>query len=175
MKVLYCKNSDISFLAIFFLFSNVFSAVFHGAGIQMTNNGTGVYYKPGVSLDNSSYFIADIGCHFNASAPKHTMKYYTSIQNNRKIFLQLLAGYKKKILKENIVGILDPIFIFQGGTSLNINKLSNIILEEQVFIYAMGVGFQFYNGIIINEILLKINQLFLEQRNISFQLSIYWE
>ena len=138
----------------------------------MTNNGTGIYYKPGLELNKFSQIVSDIGFHFDT--PFRIMNYYGSSYQNRSISMLLLTGYRRELLKNNIVGTFHPVLAFQGGRSLEINKLSLNNIRGNNFIYTLGIGFQFYNVRVLNEILFKINQLLSEERTLSFQLSIYW-
>ena len=89
--------------------------------------------------------------------------------------MKMSGGYKRELFKESIAGTFRPVFIFQGGGALKLKTLSwDNIPGNWELLSALGTGLQFYNGKILNEILLKLNQYFLEDRSISFQLSIYW-
>ena len=72
-----------------------FGKIFQGAGMNMTNNGTGIYYSPGLTLNEDSQFIADIGIHIDART--QTMNSYSSSYQNRVAFMRLLAGYRKEL------------------------------------------------------------------------------
>ena len=89
--------------------------------------------------------------------------------------MELLIGYRKELFKRSIFGTFVPVLILQAGSSVELNKLSLNNMGHWMFIYVAGTGVQFYNGMILNEILLKVNQLISEERNISFQWSIYWK
>ena len=43
----------------------LFSDNFHGMGMQMTSNGTGIYYKPGIDWRKNTQILGDIGVHFS--------------------------------------------------------------------------------------------------------------
>ena len=150
-----------------------FAKIFHGVGMQMKNNGAGIYYRPGVPLTQNSQIISDIGLHFDS--PAHDMGYYNSGYKYRPIFMELLSGYRKELFNTSIVGTFRPVFILQAGSSVELKKLSLNNMDNWIFIYVAGTGMQFYNGRILNEMLLKVNQLISEERSISFQLSIYWK
>ena len=139
----------------------------------MTNNGTGMYYKSGLPLDHNSQIIADFGFHFNSLAK--TINNEGTKYNNRTIYMELFGGYRKEYLKTSIAGIFHPILSFQGGSSMKINQLLWKKNRDSIFIYVFGIGFQFYNGRILNEMLLKFNKKLVEGNFISFQLSIYWK
>ena len=51
-----------------------YSKIFHGVGMQMTSTGTGVYYKPGIPINNNSQLMANIGLHFDDTM--QTPNYY---------------------------------------------------------------------------------------------------
>ncbi len=150
-----------------------FCKIFHGAGMQMKNNGTGIYYRSGVPLTQNSQIISDIGLHFDMTT--RAIGYYDASYKYRSIFMELLTGYRKELFNANIVGTFRPLLTLQAGSSVELNKLSLNNLGHWMFIYAVGTGVQFYNGRILNEMLLKVNQLLSEERSISFQLSVYWK
>ena len=141
--------------------------------MQMKNNGTGIYYKYGVPLTLNSQIISDIGLHFDS--PARAISYNGFSYKYHSIFMELLTGFRKELFKTNIVGTFRPVFLFQAGSSVGLNKLSLNNMGHWMFIYAVGTGVQFYNGRILNEMLLKMNQLISDERSISFQLSIYWK
>ena len=141
--------------------------------MQMKNNGTGIYYKPGLPLTQNSQIMSDIGLHFDS--PASTMGYYGYSYKYRSIVMELLTGYRKELFNASIAGIFSPVFILQAGSSVELNRLSLRNMGHWMFIYVAGTGVQFYNGRILNEMLLKVNQLISEERSISFQLSIYWK
>ena len=151
-----------------------FGQIFHGASIQMTNTGTGVYYKPGLPISNNSQVICDIGFHFDNTI--QTTNYYGVIKQNRAIFMEIAAGYRQELLKEMIAGVFRPVIIMQGWGSVDMDTIScDNITGQWTLKYGSGAGFQFYNGRILNEIMLKLNQYFSTDRSIAFQLSIYWK
>lgn len=141
--------------------------------MQMRNNGTGIYYKPGLALNDNSQIIADIGFHIDSAT--QTATYFVYSNQNRSLFVEISGGYRRELFKENIAGAFRPVLLFQGGSAVELNKISLNNMGPWMFIYVVGTGVQFYNGRILNEILLKVNQLISEERSISFQLSIYWK
>ena len=42
-----------------------FGKLYHGMGMQMTSNGTGIYYKPGIKWRQNTQILVNIGAHFN--------------------------------------------------------------------------------------------------------------
>ena len=150
-----------------------FGKIFHGIGIQMTNNGTGVYYKPYMPLNSDSQFIGDIGFHFDNNIPSASMFGVSS--NNHSVFLNMSAGYRRELFNEMIAGVFKPVSMLQGGGSIKMESFSgHDIPENWIFICAAGVGFQFYNGRLLNEIMLQINQNSYNDLSMAFQLAIYW-
>tara|TARA_B100000959_G_C14559644_1_gene451153 strand:- start:78 stop:551 length:474 start_codon:yes stop_codon:yes gene_type:complete len=150
-----------------------FCKIFHGAGMQMKNNGTGIYYRSGVPLTQNLQIISDIGLHFDT--PTRAIGYYDASYKYRSIFMELLTGYRKELFNASIVGTFRPLLTFQVGSSVELNKISLNNLGHWMNIYAVGTGVQFYNGRILNEMLLKVNQLISEERSISFQFTVYWK
>ena len=150
-----------------------FCKIFHGAGMQMKNNGTGIYYRSGVPLTQHSQIINDIGLHFDT--PARSIGYYNSSYKYRSIFMELLTGYRKELFNASIVGTFRPLLTLQAGSSVELNTLSLNNMGSWMFIYVFGTGVQFYNGSILNEMLVKVHQLVSEERNIAFQFSIYWK
>jgi len=51
----------------------------------MTNNGTGVYYKPGIPLNDDLQVLADIGIHFDNS--QQSLSIFGSENKYRSVFL----------------------------------------------------------------------------------------
>ena len=119
----------------------------------MKKNGIGVYYKPGISLNENSQFISDIGFHFGSSTQSVT--YYSYSNHNRPVLMEISGGYERELFTVSIAGIFLPVFIFQGGSAFDLKKLSlNNIPDNYFLIYAVGMGVQFYNDKITNELLL---------------------
>ena len=174
MKI-YSLKIPFYLLLIGVLFSDFgFSKIFHGAGIQMTNNGTGLYYKPGIPLNNDSQVIGDIGFHFDNSFQSASI---FGVENNkRSVLLNMSAGYRRELLKQMLAGVFRPVIILQGGGAADIYSFSGQdIIGDWTIIFAAGAGFQFYNGRNLNEILLKMNQNISSGWSMAFQLAVYWK
>ena len=155
------------------LFDFGFAKIFHGIGMEMTNNGTGVYYKPGIPLSSNSQVIGDIGLQFDTNIQSNSL--FVVEERNQSVFLNLSAGYRRELLQEMIAGIFRPVVIFQGGGLADIYSFSGQdITGNWIILYGTGAGFQFYNGRNLNEILLKVNRNTSRESNIAFQISIYW-
>ena len=50
-----------------------FSKIFHGVGMQMTTNGSGMYYKPGMPINNNLQIIGDFGIQKTATSLRLTI------------------------------------------------------------------------------------------------------
>ena len=151
-----------------------FSKIFHGAGMQMTNNGAGFYYKPGIPINTDSQVIGDIGFHFDNSIQSASIIGFEN--NKRSVLLNMSVGYHRELLKQMLVGVFRPVIILQGGGAADIYSFSwQDIIGDWIIIYGAGVGFQFYNGRNLNEILLKINQNTSSGWSMAFQLAVYWK
>ena len=160
-------------LYIIILSSIGFGKIFHGVGMQMANNGTGLYYKSGWILNYNTQIIADIGFHLNSASQTSTYDGYS--KQIKFELLEISGGFRRELLKESIAGSFRPVLIFQGGSAVKLNNIFWNNKANWMFIYVASTGFQFYNDSILNEILLKFNQILSKERNISFQLSIYWK
>ena len=151
-----------------------FGKIFQGVGMQMTNNGTGVYYKPYIPLNSNSQVIGDIGFHFDNSIK--STSFIRAENKNQSVFLNMSAGYRYELLKEMIAGVFRPIIILQcgGGAPMDSFSWQNII-GDWIIIYTTGIGFQFNNGRNLNEILLKINGNTSTEWSMALQLATYWK
>jgi len=166
--------TSIRLLVIIAIFSTIsFSEIFHGAGMEMKDNGSGIYYRSGLPLTQNSQLISDIGLHFDT--PASSSGYFDSNYKLRYIFMELLTGYRKELFNTSIVGAFRPLITLQAGSSVELNTLSLNNIGSWMFIYVLGSGVQFYNGRILNEMLVKVHQVISKERSIAFQLSIYWK
>ena len=164
---------DLLLLGILFC-GFVFAKIFHGVGMQMTSNGAGVSYKPGIPLNNDSQVIGDIGFHFNNSIQSASI--FGVKNNKRSVLLNMSAGYRYELFKKMLVGVFRPVIILQGGGAADMYSFSkHDIIGDWIIIYAAGAGFQFYNGRNLNEIMLKINRNTSIEWSMAFQLAVYWK
>ena len=139
---------------IILLYSIGFCKIFHGAGMQMTNNGTGVYYKPGIPLNDDLQVLADIGIHFDNS--QQSLSIFRSENKYKSIFFDLSAGIRRELFKDRIAGTFRPVIMLEFGSLADLNSFDwNDIPGNWKLKYAAGSGIQFYNGRILNEIMLK--------------------
>jgi len=154
--------------------SSGFGKIFHGAGMQMTNNGTGVYYKPGIPLNDDLQSMADVGIHFDNS--QQSINIFGFENKYRSVFFDLSASIRRELFKETITGTFRPVIIVQCGSLADMNFFDwNDIPGNWKLKYAVGTGIQFYNGRILNEIMLKYNQSSAFEGNMAFQLAMYWK
>ena len=142
--------------------------------MQMTNNGTGVYYKPGIPLNDDLQVLADIGIHFDNS--QQSLSIYGSENKYRSVFFDITAGIRRELFKETIAGTFRPVIILQCGSLADMNSFDwNDIPGNWKLKYAAGSGIQFYNGRILNEIMLKYYESSAFEGNVAFQLAMYWK
>ena len=153
----------------------LFSDNYHGIGIQMTSTGTGIYYKPGIEWRKNTQILADVGVHFT----KHgqSVNSFGLMNGNSSIYLDLSAVLKQELFRTMIAGVFRPIIIIQGGSIADLSTISGINnLGNWRTKYAFGTGIQFYNGRILNELLLKLDKNpFVNDGNMAFQLAMYWK
>ena len=87
------------------------------------------------------------------------------------------AVLKQELFRTMIAGVFKPIIIIQGGSIADLSTISGINnLGNWKTKYAFGTGIQFYNGRILNELILKFNKNpFVNDGNMAFQLAMYWK
>ena len=142
--------------------------------MQMTNNGTGVYYKPGIPLNDDLQVIADVGIHFDNS--QQSVSIFGFENKYRSIFFDLSTSIRRELFKETIAGTFRPVIIFQFGSLADMNSFDwEDIPGNWKLKYAAGTGIQFYNGRILNEIMLKYNESSAFEGNMAFQIAMYWK
>jgi len=167
------KNMTINLLLLSCMVCLGFGKLYNGMGMQMTTDGAGVYYKQLRSLDVNSQLIVDVGVHFDNSQPKIDMFGYDN--NFQNTFLDLTAGYRYELLKENLIGPFRPIFIVGIGGMSDLKSFSkDNIIGIWMIKYMLGLGVQFYNRRILNEFILKFRHSEAMQSHIAFQLGFYW-
>ena len=162
-------------IIIVFMSNILLSNNFHGMGMQITSNGTGTYYKPGIEWKKNTQILADIGVHFTNHG-KSTSG-FSLINGNRTIYLDISAILQQNILRTMIAGIFKPIVIIQGGGMSGLSTISGIDnLGNWKPKYTFGTGIQFYNGRILNEFILKVyKNPFADNVNMAFLLAVYWK
>ena len=147
---------------------------FHGVALQMTSDGTGIYYKHGINFKQNSKLMGVLGIHLNNKF--QNVSRFEVGNRNRSIYLDLSAEFKQELLKEMIAGAFRPVITIQGGSIADVSSITGIEnLGNWEMKYAVGAGFQFYNLRILNELILKYNQNPFSKGNMAFQLAMYWK
>ena len=148
--------------------------IFHGVALQMTSDGTGVYYKPGINFKQNSKLMGVLGIHLNNKF-QHVSGFEAE-NRNRSIYLDLSAEFKQELLQEMIAGAFRPVITIQGGSIADVSSITGIEnLGNWKMKYAVGAGFQFYNLRILNELTLKYDQNPFTKGTMAFQLAMYWK
>ena len=148
--------------------------IFHGVALQMTSNGTGIYYKPGIKFKQNSKLMVALGIHLENKYQNLSRVYIGN--RNRSIYLDLSAEIKQELLQEMIAGAFRPVITIQGGSIADVRSISGTDnLGNWKWKYAIGAGFQFYNVRTLNELTLKYNQNPFTKGNMAFQLAMYWK
>jgi len=166
------KNMGINILLLSCMFCLGFGEIYHGMGMQLTSDGVGVCYKQLRSLNANSQLIGDVGLHFNNSQPKIDIFGYDN--NFQNTYIDLTFGYRYELLKDQIIGPFRPIlFVGSGGMSDLHSFTKDDIVGIWMIKYIIGLGAQFYNGMTLNEFILKFSHSEAMQNHIAFQLSFY--
>ena len=148
--------------------------IFHGVALQMTSDGTGVYYKPGINVKQNSKLMGVLGIHLNNKF--QNVSGFEAVNRNSSIYLDLSAEFKQELLQEMIAGAFRPVITIQGGSIADVSSITGIEnLGNWEMKYAVGAGFQFYNLRILNELTLKYNQNPFTKGAMAFQLAMYWK
>ena len=143
-------------------------------GIQMTSDGTGIYYKQLRSLSNSSQIIFDMGLHFDNSQLR--LNNYSYDRNYQSIMLDLTAGYRNELFPDKLAGSFRPLLFFGSGGILDLYSLTkDNIAGTWMIKYMLGIGLNFYNRNILNEISLKYIHSKAIKGHAAFQISFYWK
>ena len=170
-----CIKMVKNWIVIAFMCNILFSDNFHGLGMQMTSNGTGIYYKPGIEWRKNTQILADIGAHISNHG--QSISGFGLVDGNGSIYLDLSAVLKRKLFRTMIAGAFKPVIILQGGSTAGLSTITGINnLGDWRMKYGFGTGIQFYNGRMLNELILKINRNpFVDDGNMAFQLAMYWK
>ena len=161
-------------IIILLLISAAMPNIFHGVALQMTSDGTGVYYKHGINFKQNSKLMGVLGIHLNNKF--QNVRGFEAVNRNRSIYLDLSAEFKQELLQEMIAGAFRPVITIQGGSIADVSSISVTgDLGNWKFKYAVGAGFQFYNLRILNELTMKYNQNPFTKGTMAFQLAMYWK
>ena len=167
------KNTAINLLLLPCMVCLGFGKLYHGMGMQMTADGTGLYYKQLRSLHVNSQLISDAGLHFDNSQPKIDIFGYDN--NFQNTFLDFSVGYRHELLIDQILGPFRPIFIVGTGGMSDLKSFrKDNVVGIWMIKYMLGLGVQFYNRRILNEFILKFSHTEAMQSQVAFQLAFYW-
>ena len=148
--------------------------IFHGVALQMTSDGTGAYYKPGINFKQHSKLMGVLGIHLGNKFPNVSI--FEVENRNRSFYLDLSAEFKQELLQEMIAGAFRPVVTIQGGSISDASYITGIDnLGNWKLKYGVGAGFQFYNLRILNELTMKYNQNPFTKGTMAFQLAMYWK
>ena len=143
-----------------------FGKLSHGLGIQMTTDGSGIYYKQLWTLTDKSQITVDAGVHFDNSRLQIGMFGYEN--HNQNIMLDVITGYRHELFSNQLAGHFRPIFIVGIG---GMTDIAGIWMIK----YMLGFGAQFYNRGILNEVTLKLTHTEAIEGNVAFELAFYWK
>ena len=162
-------------IIIAFMCNMLLSDNFHGMGMQMTSNGAGIYYKPGIEWRKNTQILGDIGVHFSNQGKLSSE--FGLVNGNSSIYLDLSAVLKQELFRKMIAGAFKPVIIIQGGSIADLSTISGINnLGNWRTKYAFGTCIQCYNSRILNELILKFNENpFVDDGHMAFQLAMYWK
>ena len=145
-----------------------------GIGMEMTEDGTGLYYKQLWSLDDISHLTGDVGIHFDNSKPKIDMFGYNNNYQTRMI--NFIVGYRHQLFIDKLIGPFRPLFILGIGGMSDLKSFSNDNIAGVWMIkYLLGVGVQFYRGRFMNEINIKYTYSEPIASHAALQIVFYWK
>ena len=162
------KDILINLILSLFIVCPCFGKLHHGMSLQMTTNGTGLYYKQLWSLTNYSQFINKTGVHFDKGQLKKDIHgYYNSYQTT---IVDLTFGYRRELFIEHLSGIFRPILVAGTGMVSNNENLRLWMIK-----YILGFGIQFYRARMLNEIMLQFKHSELIERDVALEFAFYWK
>ena len=143
-------------------------------GIQMTNEGSGFYYKQLWSLTDNSQILGDIGIHIvNHDSYMNMLGFY---ENNKDLILDCSTGYRHELFMNQLAGPFRPLFITGIGGMSDIKSFSMDNIYGMCMIkYMFGLGLYFYNRRIMNELSLQYIHSNAIKGHAAFQFSMYWK
>jgi hypothetical protein len=103
-------------IIILLLISSAMPNIYHGVALQMTSDGTGVYYKPGINFKQHSKLMGVLGIHLDNKF--QNVSNFMVENRNRSIYLDLSGEFKQELLQEMIAGSFRPVITIQGGEVL---------------------------------------------------------
>ena len=167
-------KNGIKYLALYLSFQTIaYANIIQGVGLQVATGGTGVYYKPGIEINDNSKVSGEMGMYLRNNY--QNVSIFNLSNTNNSIYLNLACEYSKELYQNMIVGMFIPIITINGGGITDINSFSkNDYIGIWKINYSIGAGFQFYNVQTINELTLIYNNNPFSKGNIAFQLAMYW-
>ena len=160
-------------MIFFCMICMTYGKVYHGMSMQMTTEGTGIYYKQLRSISNITQLTSDAGIRLKNIKQKIDM---FGIVNEYQTVIDVIVGYRYEFFSDKTDGGFRPIFIAGTGGMAEIKSFSQInVIGLWMIQYMLGLGVQFYNGMILNEITLKYVRSKLTKGQAAFQLAFYWK
>ena len=162
------KKMAINLILLSYMVCPCFGKLHHGMSLQMTTNGTGIYYKQLWSLTNYSQLITKAGFHFDKSVfKKDFIGYYNSYQTT---IVDLSFGYRRELFIKHLSGIFRPVLVVGSGMVSNSENPRSWMIK-----YILGFGIQFYRARMLNEIILHFKHSALIERDVALELAFYWK
>ena len=98
------------------------------------------------------------------------------IVNQYQTVIDLIVGYRYEYFSVKAERGIKPIIILGTGGMAKIKSFSKVnMIGPWMIQYILGLGVQFYNGRILNEITLKYIQSKMTKGQAAFQLAFYWK
>ena len=118
---------------------------YHGAGLEMSDNGVGVYYEP--QMNSPVKFHSRIGMHFERSNVNLIQYPFNSESPGyKKTMFSLMGGSEKNILNRFFAENLKIGIFAEGGVVISseaFQKLNDHNVNERII---AGIGLQFPGG-----------------------------
>ena len=153
--------------------SLTFGTLYHGAGIQMTWDGAGVYYKPLWLFDDNFQFTSEDGVHFEKSQPRFKRDGFYNYQN---IFLDLSGGCRHNLFSYQYTRPFRLILMANIGGMSDVKSFAKENISGNWMIkYMLGLGVYFYNINIMNEVTLKFIHSEAIDGHAALQIAFYWK
>ena len=160
-------------MIFFCMICMTYGKVYHGMSMQMTTEGTGIYYKQLRSISNITQLTGDAGIRLKNIKQKIDM---FGIINEYQTVIDVIVGYRYEYFSVKAEGGIKPIIILGTGGMAKIKSFSKVnMIGPWMIQYILGLGVQFYNGRILNEITIKYIQSKITKGQAAFQLAFYWK
>ncbi len=154
------------------LIGAIFAHVDHGASLQVTSGGTSIDYKQLVAYNEKIDIFTESGFHLQNNLQRLSL--YGIRNGFQNLYLETSIGLKFKLFQQLLAGAFSPVLSIASGIDFDIDpNLRPRQWHYNSLFGDIGMGFQFYNGRLLNEILLKYYPWNI--RELSLQLSVYWK